>query len=134
MLQPAKSCLDLGLIVGDLAASLAFYRDLLGLTYVGTTRIWCGTLHRLRFGESDFKLVDPDRIPPQGPVGLEACLGFRYVTFVIQNLDEVAGRLKAAGVPFEKEITEIRARVRVAMVRDPDGNVVEFVQRDGGAS
>jgi len=129
MMKPAKSCLDLGLVVGDIQASLTFYRDRLGLAYVGSNPVWFGTLHRLRFGESDFKLIDPTTPPPAGAIGLEAALGLRYVTFVISNLEEVCDRLKKDGTAFEKEPFEIRPGTKIAMVRDPDGNVVEFVQR-----
>lgn len=129
MMKPAKNCLDLGLIVGDIQASLAFYRDRLGLDYVGSNPVWFGTLHRLRFGESDFKLIDPSTPPSAGPIGLEAALGFRYVTFVVSNLEEVCQSLKEEGVAFEKEPFEIRPGVTIAMVLDPDGNVVEFVER-----
>ncbi len=129
MLQPAKDSLDLGLVVQDIAASLTFYRDTLGLTYVGSNPVGFGTLHRLRFGSSDFKLIEPASVPPAGPQGLMACRGFRYVTFVISNLAEVCAKLAAQGVFFEREICEIRPGVSIAMVRDPDGNVVEFVQK-----
>lgn len=129
MMKPAKDSLDLGVIVSDIEASLAFYRDTLGLDYVGNDQVWFGTLHRLRFGSSDFKLLDPTTMPAAGAIGLEAALGFRYVTFVIKNLDEVCDKLRADGITFEKEPSDIRPGVRIAMVQDPDGNVVEFVQR-----
>lgn len=128
MLKPAKDSLDLGVVVSDLEASLAFYRDTLGLTYVGSNAVGFGTLHRLRYGTSDFKLIDPAEPVEAGPQGLTACQGLRYVTFVIQNLDEVCAKLAALGVAFEIEPREIRPGVRIAMVHDPDGNVVEFVQ------
>lgn len=130
MLKPAKDSLDLGLIVGDIQASLNFYHDQLGLDYVGSNPVWFGTLHRLRFGGSDFKLIDPASPPPAGAIGLEAALGFRYVTFAITNLDQVCAQMRAQGIAFEKEPFELRPGTRLAMVRDPDGNVVEFVQRD----
>ena len=129
MMILAKNSLDLGVIVSDIEASLAFYRDKLGLDYVDNNSVWFGTLHRLRFGSSDFKLLDPTTLPPAGAIGLEAALGFRYVTFAINNLDEVCDKLLADGITFEKEPFDIRPGVRIAMVQDPDGNVVEFVQR-----
>ena len=128
MLKPAKDSLDLGVIVSDIEASLAFYRGTLGLAYVGSNQSGFGILHRLRFGNSDFKLIDPKTPPKTGPLGLMAALGFRYVTFVISNLDEVCAKLNDMGIKFEREPTEIRPGVRIAMVLDPDGNVVEFVQ------
>jgi catechol 2,3-dioxygenase-like lactoylglutathione lyase family enzyme len=129
MMKPAKKSLDLGVIVSDIQASLNFYQNLLGLEFVETVPLWFGTMHRLRFGESDFKLIDPKKVPPSGSVGLETQLGFRYVTFVIENLSELCTELKNNGIQFTVPEKELRPGVRLAMVKDPDGNIVEFVER-----
>ncbi|MCG6535155.1 MAG: VOC family protein [Syntrophales bacterium LBB04] len=129
MMKPAKKSLDLGIIISDIQASLNFYQNLLGLKFVETVPLWFGTMHRLRFGESDFKLIDPKKVPPSGVVGLETQLGFRYVTFVIENLSELCAELKNNGIEFTLPEKELRPGVRIAMVKDPDGNIVEFVER-----
>jgi catechol 2,3-dioxygenase-like lactoylglutathione lyase family enzyme len=129
MMKPAKNCLDLGLIASDIKASLNFYQTLLGLEFVGTTPLGFGTMYRLRFGESDFKLIEPKKVPPAGTIGLEKQLGFRYVTFVIENLSQLCQDLKKSGIEFTVTEREIRPGVRIAMVKDPDGNIVEFVER-----
>jgi catechol 2,3-dioxygenase-like lactoylglutathione lyase family enzyme len=129
MMKPAKKSLDLGIIVSDIQASLNFYQNLLGLKFVETVPLWFGTMHRLRFGESDFKLIDPKKVPPSGAVGLETQLGFRYVTFVIENLSELCAELKNNGIEFTLPEKVLRPGVRIAMVKDPDGNIVEFVER-----
>jgi catechol 2,3-dioxygenase-like lactoylglutathione lyase family enzyme len=129
MMKAAKNSLDLGVIVSDIKASLNFYQKLLGLEFVGTTPLWFGTMHRLRFGESDFKLVEPKEVPAVGAIGLENQLGFRYVTFVIENLSQLCDDLKKNGLEFIAPEREIRPGVRIAMVKDPDGNIVEFVER-----
>ena len=104
MMQAAKDSIDLGIICGDIHASLHFYHDLLGLTKVGVSEATTGTMHRLRFGTSDAKLIDPTHRPGAGPIGIDQQLGFRYLTF-------------------------IRPGTTMAMVKDPDGNIVEFVER-----
>ena len=129
MMKPAKDSLDLGILVSDIKASLEFYRDILGLDYVGEIPVWFGTMHRLRFGSSDFKIIQPNTIPPKGPIGLESQLGFRYVTFVIQDLRGVCKELQSKGIEFFLPEKELRPGVRIAMVKDPDGNIVEFVER-----
>ena len=129
MMKPAKDSLDLGIVVSDIKASLNFYQNILGLEFVGITPVWFGTMHRLRFGTSDFKLIEPKTVPPPGAIGLEKQLGFRYVTFVIQNLSELCAELKGKGIEFALPEKEVRPGVRVAMVKDPDGNIVEFVER-----
>jgi catechol 2,3-dioxygenase-like lactoylglutathione lyase family enzyme len=129
MMKPAKNSLDLGVIVSDIKASLNFYQTILGLEFVGTVPLWFGTMHRLRFGTSDFKLIEPSKVPPPGAIGLEKQLGFRYVTFVIENLSSLCIELKKMGIEFTVPEKEIRPGVRIAMVKDPDGNIVEFVER-----
>ncbi|MBN1380784.1 MAG: VOC family protein [Deltaproteobacteria bacterium] len=129
MMKPAKNSLDLGIVAGDIKASLDFYQNTLGLEFVGTTPLWFGTMHRLRFGESDFKLIEPKEVPPKGAIGVEKQVGFRYVTFVVTNLSELCAELKEKGVEFTVPERDMRPGVRIAMVKDPDDNIVEFVER-----
>jgi catechol 2,3-dioxygenase-like lactoylglutathione lyase family enzyme len=129
MMDPAKDSIDLGVLVSDIQASLHFYQELLGLKFIQKIPLWFGTMYCLRFGTSDFKLIDPSARPPQGLIGLESQLGFRYVTFVIKNLSDICKELRSKGVVFEVPEKVLRPGVRIAMVRDPDGNVVEFVER-----
>jgi catechol 2,3-dioxygenase-like lactoylglutathione lyase family enzyme len=129
MMKPAKDSLDIGVIVSDIGASLAFYRDILGLQFVGSVPVWFGTMYRLRFGTSDFKLIEPATVPPPGDLGLENQLGFRYVTFVVTDLTELCTELQGKGIEFTLPETQIRPGSRIAMVKDPDGNIVEFVER-----
>ena len=129
MMDPAKDSMDLGVLVSDIQASLHFYQELLGLKFIQKISLWFGTMYCLRFGTSDFKLIDPSARPPQGLIGLESQVGFRYVTFVIKNLSDLCKELRSKGIVFEVPEKELRPGVRIAMVRDPDGNVVEFVER-----
>ena len=129
MMKRAKDSLDLGIVVRDIKASLRFYQDILGLEFVGKTPLWFGTMHRLRFGTSDFKLIEPNKVPPKGAVGLDTQLGFRYVTFLVKNLSELCAELKSKGAEFAIPEKEARPGVRIAMVKDPDENIVEFVER-----
>lgn len=129
MMKPAKHSLDLGVLINNSKASLNFYKDILGLQLIETVPVRLGTMYRLRFGTSDFKLIEPKVVPPKGPVGMESQLGFRYVTFVIQNLSDLCAELKTKGIEFATPEKEIRPGVRIAMIKDPDGNIVEFVER-----
>lgn len=130
MMKLAKEAIDLGIIVSDIHASLEFYQETLGLEKVGETQLPLGMMHRLSFGNSFFKLIDPIKVPPKGATGLDKQLGFRYVTFPVTNLSQICEALKAKGVTFPVPETEFMPGVRIAMAEDPDGNIVEFVQRD----
>jgi catechol 2,3-dioxygenase-like lactoylglutathione lyase family enzyme len=129
MMKPGKDSLDLGIIANSIQDSLQFYQHILGLEFVEEIPLPFGTMYRLRFGRSDFKLIDPQTKPPKGPIGLEGQIGFRYVTFVIKNLSELCKELRNKGIEFVFPEKEVRPGVRVAMVKDPDGNIVEFVER-----
>lgn len=128
-MQPAKNAVDIGIIVGDIGKSLGFYQDLLGLEKVQEMPLPFGTMHRMAFGDSFVKLVDPNDVPPSGPQGLLKAQGFRYLTFQVGNIDAICADCEKAGVAFEIPKQELMPGVTIAMVRDPDGNVVEFVQR-----
>jgi catechol 2,3-dioxygenase-like lactoylglutathione lyase family enzyme len=129
MAEPAKDSLDVVILVSDIKASLNFYQNMLGLKFIEEMPARLGTLYRLRFGSSDFKLIYPSVMPPKGPIGVEKQLGFRYVTFAIKNLSGLCTELRNQGIEFTVPENEIRPGVRIAMVKDPDGNIVELVER-----
>jgi catechol 2,3-dioxygenase-like lactoylglutathione lyase family enzyme len=130
MMKPAKDAMDLGVFVSNIQASLSFYQDTLGMEKEGESQMPIGMMHRLKFGNSVFKLIDPKEAPAKGPSGMTAQLGFRYVTFPVKNISEVCAALKEKGVKFSIPETELMPGLRIAMVKDPDGNTVEFVQRN----
>jgi catechol 2,3-dioxygenase-like lactoylglutathione lyase family enzyme len=96
---------------------------------IGEMPVPFGLMHRLAYGESFIKLIDPKVVPEAGPLGLTKALGFRYLTFQVSNIDEVCDECAKAGLKFDIPKQELMPGVTIAMVRDPDGNVVEFVQR-----
>jgi catechol 2,3-dioxygenase-like lactoylglutathione lyase family enzyme len=49
---------------------------------------------------------------------------------LVKNLSSLCRDLRDQGVRFEIPENESRPGVRVAMVRDPDGNIVELVELD----
>jgi catechol 2,3-dioxygenase-like lactoylglutathione lyase family enzyme len=125
------SGIDLGIVVSDVEASLAFYRDALGFAVAGSNPLpGGGTMHRLTCGASTLKLCSPDPAPSAAPLGGElfTALGMRYFTISVTNIDELVGALAAAGTPVVWEPRDITPNARVAIVRDPDGNHVEFLQ------
>jgi catechol 2,3-dioxygenase-like lactoylglutathione lyase family enzyme len=126
----AKPALDLGAVTSDIAAALAFYTGPLGFAKESEVVFpGVGVLHRLRVGESYFKLLAPENPPasraPGG--GITGGLGFRYVTFQLTNLDETVEACREAGAKIAVEPRSLRPGVRMAMVEDPDGNIVELL-------
>ncbi len=130
--QLAKSAVDIGIVVSDSSTALAFYRDLLGMEHVSDIIMPIGdggTMHRLMCGDSLIKLVKLDNVPPRHDGGgIEAGQGFRYLTLVVENLDEIMADCRRDGVEVKVPVTEVRPGVTIGIVADPDGNWVEFVQ------
>jgi catechol 2,3-dioxygenase-like lactoylglutathione lyase family enzyme len=134
-MQPSKRAVDVGIVVRDIDAALRFYVDALGLEPVEQLAIPWGTMHRLRFGDSWIKLVDPTEAPPPGPVGLDAALGIRYLTFEIDDVEETWQRAVGAGVDVFHPLGPFGSKgVVMGMLHDPDGNVVELLHRPASAA
>lgn len=135
-MRPSKAAADIGIVVRDITASLRFYVDALGLELVEELAIPWGTMHRLRFGESWVKLVDPTSPPPSGATGgIDAAVGIRYLTFEIDDLEETWRRAVDAGAAVYHPIGPFGSKgVVMGMVLDPDGNVVELLHRPASAT
>jgi|SRR5215207_5446247 len=128
--QLTKDSIDLGIVVKDIDAALAFYRDTLGFEAVGDMAMPGGMhMHRLMCGTSMIKLVSLERgakaEAPRG--GINGANGYRYWTISVSNLEELAAKCEAGGYKLAIPVTTIRPGVAIAMVEDPDGNWVEFL-------
>lgn len=128
----AKDSIDLGIVVSDSDKALAFYRDTLGFEHVADTPMpGGGTMHRLMCGTSLIKVVSPEKpLEERAPGGgIQGAYGYRYWTISVSNLDEVAGACGSGGYNVVVKPREIRPGVRIAIVEDPDGNWVEFLEQ-----
>jgi len=130
--QLAKPAVDLGIVVRDGRRSLAFYCELLGFEHVGDLPMpigGVGTMHRVQCGDALLKLVCFDSTPPGAALGgIPGALGYRYMTMIVSNLDDIMGECADAGVNVAVPVSQIREGVRIGIVEDPDGNLVEFVE------
>lgn len=124
-----KDSIDLGIVTTNAAAMTGFYRDVLGFDDDGETPMPGGTMQRLRCGTSAVKIVSLKREPPvTAPTGgIQGATGYRYFTISVSNLEGIAEACEAAGRKVVVPVTELRPGVRIAIVEDPDGNWVEFL-------
>jgi len=132
-----KDSIDLGIVVRDAQAALAFYRDVLGLEPAGEMPMpgggvggSGGTMYRLRCGTSTIKLVHLDTPPatPAPPGGIPGALGYRYWTISVSNLEELTQECADAGHRVVVPVREIRPGTSISIVEDPDGNWVELLR------
>jgi glyoxylase I family protein len=124
-----------GTTSGDMDRSIQFYCGLLGLKLVVRKTVDSGELAFLDAGGGMLEIV-----APKGGAGrfrdvptTEA--GMRHLTFAVTDVDAVVRLLEGAGVDIHERPRDaynpemIR---RVAFVRDPDGILVELIERAEG--
>lgn len=125
-----KDSIDLGIVTNNGEAMVAFYRDVLGFTEEPQTPFpMGGVIYRLRCGSSLIKLVVPENAPRKGPERgtITDATGLRYWTMIVDNLPEMVAECEAAGSNVVVPVTEVRPSVTIAIVEDPDANLVEFI-------
>ena len=131
-LQLTKDSIDLGIVVRDIDAALAFYRDVLGFEPAGDSAMPGGAhMHRLMCGTSMIKLLHFEPTPEAAnpPGAIHKASGYRYWTISVADVAAVAAACEAAGVKVKVPPTEVMPGATIAIVADPDGNWVEFLQR-----
>jgi catechol 2,3-dioxygenase-like lactoylglutathione lyase family enzyme len=126
--------MQIGIIPHDLDRSLAFYRDVLGFTYVGGRPVIEGrTLHMFEVDGGVLKLLEQPAgaaVPTPHTAGpFQGTTGLRWMTFDVEGIDDIVAR--CAGRIFQMPLTELRPGLKVCIVEDDDGNAVELVERRG---
>ncbi|MET0024256.1 MAG: VOC family protein [Sedimenticola sp.] len=112
------------LLIGDTDRSLAFYRDILGLAVYGERPDLGFPGAWLEVGDQQIHLLElPNPDPSDGRPdhgGRD-----RHIAFHVSDLDQLVGQLEAHNIAF----TLSRSGRRALFCRDPDGNVLEFIQQ-----
>jgi len=125
-----------GVSVGDLEASIAWYRDMLGfeLDRVVDVPEDTGKVALIRHGDFILELFC---IPGAAPLPDERrypwsdirTQGVKHVAYAVADIDALMDELKRKGVDVVWD-TRVHDGVACAFVRDNSGNLVEFVERD----
>ena len=56
-------------------------------------------------------------------------VGLIHLAFAVDNLNQTAKELMQKGVQFDVEPLDAKGNVRIAFFKDPDGNVIELIER-----
>ena len=127
--------IDLGIVVLDIDACLPFYRDALGLPEGRTIDLPGGSrIHELKCGDCTVKLVTHKRTPEAAnpPGGSRGGTGLRYWTMGTDDIEAAVAACEAAGAPIPLPPLELVPGVKIAMIEDPEGNVVELLEAKAG--
>lgn len=128
-LELAKTAINIGLVTSRPVEMLAFYEGTLGLHLDATWAFDEYSIDRLRCGDSVISLYSRPSLPAKrsGPPGaFNGDTGYRWITIVVQNLEDAVQRCADDGAEIAVPITNTPANTTVAMVVDPDGNWVEL--------
>lgn len=114
------------LLVDDVEETLRFYRDVLGLEV--TLGAGDGIYYELRGGNVILALYRRDLMDQMigGGLGERARSDAVALTFAVDDVDETARLLEERGATLVNEPMDYEvAFLRVAHLRDPDGNLIE---------
>jgi lactoylglutathione lyase len=117
-----------GINVDDLDRSVEFYTQVLGLQE--KTKIDLGELHEVLVGGEDdrtaillVKHADRTDVPTPGT-------GFEKIVLVANDIDALYQRVgRSGGTPVQEPWTLARLGMKVALVRDPDGYLIELIEQ-----
>jgi glyoxylase I family protein len=121
-----------GTTTGDMDRAIAFYCGLLGLKLVLRKASGGGEVAFLDAGGGMLEVVAPAsgagrfRDVPMSEAGM------RHLTFAYDDVDAMFATLEAAGVEIVERPRDAHHQEmirRVAFVRDPDGIIVELIER-----
>lgn len=125
-----------GMTVADMDRAVAFYCDLLGLTLAQRSKVDRGEIGFFDTGAGMLEVFAPDAavVDRFRDVPLHEA-GLRHLTFAYSDLAEIIARLEAAGVEVIEGPRPARNSPlikQLAFVRDPDGIMVELIERGEG--
>ena len=138
MLNLSHPIIDIAITCSNFDASLDFYHNKLGLEIVMDLEIPSELATdvglaptgfrqvRLKAGNTLIKLMDIEN-PPPTPSG-EFSAGVRWLTFIVEDIQNVIDSLEQKGVEFLSEPISAPDAVGVACTKDPDGILIELVQ------
>ncbi|MEZ4355773.1 MAG: VOC family protein [Myxococcota bacterium] len=104
--------------VRSLARTLAYYREVLGFDEESPSRVRCGDSVLLFVERAD---------APTG--GSAAQRGWLYLTVQVRDCDAEVARIESLGGRVVTAPRNMGRVARMAMVADPDGNLLEISQR-----
>jgi glyoxylase I family protein len=127
----ADTHIDIGIVVRDIDACLPFYRDVVGLPVLADFDLPGGShMWQLAVGKCVVKLVTHRTTPEAAnpPGGSQGGTGLRYWTMGVDDIDAAVARAEAAGSPIPLPVLQLMPGIRIAMIEDPEGNVVEYLE------
>lgn len=124
--------LEAGIVSADAQALVDFYVAAFGFSVLKVLDLAPGMVHRLGRGTAGLKVFQPKEPPatPDESVAWNRQTGFAYAAI---HVDDAAAALAAAldaGATVVLDLSNHRPGACMAMIADPEGNVLEILQED----
>ena len=128
-----SDAIDIGIVTVNDLEMLNFYQEVLGLKKEMEIPFpGLGTVNKLSFGSGYIKILvlddKPKNINPTG--NFSTSNGIRYITINLSNLDHILESCAVNNINIINAGTIIRPGVTVAIIQDPDGNLIELMQSE----
>ena len=142
----SDSLISIGVVVGDLDKSLAFYTEVIGMTETGGFEVpgeFASKLGLTSGATLDVKVLrledSPDapqwklmsfgdRAKPQRSDHIDGFTGMQYITINVKNLTPFVKRINAHGVKLLGETPVALGEDRdFVLIQDPDGTFIELI-------
>jgi len=138
---------NVGIVVEDLPATIAFFREL-GLELEGQTTVegeWAGrvtglrdqrveiAMMRTRDGHSRLELsrfLTPPVVADHRNAPVNA-LGYLRVMFAVDDVDDTLARLRKHGVQLVGEVVQYGDTYRLCYIRGPEGLLIGLAEQIG---
>lgn len=142
----SRTTIDLGMVVADIEKSVTFYRDVIGFTQVGSFDVASqmagdtGLTDYKAFSVRVFALgSEPTATKlkimsfPNAPGKkvdnqfISSSLGYSYLTVFVADMNAAMQRLRQNSVAPVKKPYQLGGNNYLALVKDPDGNIIELI-------
>jgi len=117
-----------GIKTADINRSIDFYTRVLGLQVLEEVQVLERTFYFV--GNDKTRIEIEEANPGDEMMLVDKGFGLYHLAFCVDNLDELAARLKAESVKFILDPIQLRADRKIAFIEDPDGvriQLIEFV-------
>lgn len=125
-----KKLLHTRMRVSDMDATIAFYRDVLGLEVLERKVSPRGSHLAFLAVPNSEELIELCSFPASGPVKVQEDLV--HLAFEVDDLDLTMDQLKARHVPITDGPTRTASGSRFIFIDAPDGYEVELIERPPG--
>ena len=116
--------------VNDLERTVAFYRDILGLTEIARNRSPRGSELVFLQTPGSAELIEITCFPGSGTVQVQPDL--THLAFAVDNLEEFGRHLARPGLKFSDGPTTSASGTTFAFIDAPEGYEIELIQQQRG--